>query len=203
MGHFILSGVEWAIPLQLEKNGRVHSIQAGVHRSIQAGMKWTISFRQGWNGLFHSGQNGMTHFIPTGMEWPISFWPEWTAPFRPEWNGPFHSGWNGMDHFIPARMEWPISFRPEWNVHSVDANKKYASRGPAPHQPPDWETLGKKRKVYSSHNHCPLRNLIINSWSMVLLRCTWPGLLQKNRGLEIITPLVLNIWPSSVHKGKN
>ena len=72
--------------------------------------------------------NEMAHSIPAGMKWPI--------PFRPEWNDPFHSGRNEMTHSIPAgmkvsipaRMKWIISFRPEWNGHSVDANKKYASR---------------------------------------------------------------------------
>ena len=96
MVHFILSGMEWAIPLW-------------------PWVKCSIPFWLECNGPFHSDQHGISHFIPvkvnlsipTGMEWIISFWLEWI--------GAFHSGWNEITigiwfHSFPTVISlivWP------------------------------------------------------------------------------------------------
>ena len=95
MDHFILAGMEWSIPFQLEWISQFHSDQNQLVHSILTFWKaWNKPFHSSRSELIHFCQSGMNHFILVGVDWTISVCLELTL---------FTRGINGNDYCVSTK----------------------------------------------------------------------------------------------------
>ena len=66
-GHFLQDGMKWD-PIHSDRNEMDHFILAGMESAIPFRPEWNDPFHSDRSEQVHSGWNGMDHFILDGME---------------------------------------------------------------------------------------------------------------------------------------